>query len=154
MPGSPEQPPDPEIPQPPFLLSSRFASREASQEAYTAIENLLRGDMQNVTDFSVFQVIKSWPESVSKAPPSNKFWYVVALGNMPPPAIVQQVTEAINVGEPVEIPDGLVEELAAHRQRGVAQGPVTEHHHTVTLLRREGKQKQSRRRKPGTEEFS
>ena len=56
-------------------------------------------------DFSVFRLLQNWSEPLSKAPPSNKRWYVVVLGETPPEPIVRQVTEAIQISEPVGIPD-------------------------------------------------
>ncbi len=79
MPRNPEQPPRPEVQPFPFLLSSRFESREASQVPYDTIQAIVR-DKADVADFSVFRLLQNWPESMSKAPPSTKRWYVVALG--------------------------------------------------------------------------
>jgi hypothetical protein len=73
----------------PFLFSFRFDSRETSQAPYDAIQNIVR--TQEV-DFSVFRLIQNWPESLSKAPPSHKRWYVVVLGETPPdPCNAQKV---------------------------------------------------------------
>jgi hypothetical protein len=77
MPKNPEHPPESEIVKMPFLLSSRFDSRETSQAPYDAIQNNVR---TKEVDFSVFRLIQNWPESLSKAPPSNKRWYLVVFG--------------------------------------------------------------------------
>src|SRR2546421_853044 len=98
MPRPPEQPPRTEVPRFPFLLSSRFDSRETSQAPYDSIQAVVHND---IADFSVFRMIQNWPESMSKAPPSQKRWYVVAIGNPPPEPLFTQVTEAISMGEPV-----------------------------------------------------
>src|SRR5436190_2753074 len=98
MPRPPEQPPRTEAPLYPFLLSSRFASRETSQAPYDSIQAIVRHDS---ADFSVYRLLQNWPESMSKAPPSTKRWYVVAIGNPPPEPLFTQVTKVINAGEPV-----------------------------------------------------
>ena len=59
----------------PFLLSSRFESRETSQAPYDTIQAIVRE--KDVADFSVYRLLQNWPESMSKAPPSHKRWYVV-----------------------------------------------------------------------------
>jgi hypothetical protein len=102
MPKNPERPPDSEIVEMPFQLSSRFESRDTSQAPYDTIQAIVRE--QGVADFSVYRLLQNWPESMSKAPPSQKSWYVVAIGNPPPEPLFTQVTEAINMGEPVPYP--------------------------------------------------
>jgi hypothetical protein len=82
MPKNPERPPQIEIVEMPFLLSSRFEGREASQAPYDTIQAIVRE--QDVADFSVYRLLQNWPESMSKAPPSQKRWYVEAIGNPPP----------------------------------------------------------------------
>src|SRR5438067_13683616 len=79
MPRRPEQPPRTEVPLFPFLLASRFDSRETSQAPYDTLQAIVR-EQQTLADFSVFRLIQNWPESISKAPPSPKRWYVVVLG--------------------------------------------------------------------------
>jgi hypothetical protein len=103
MPKNPERLPNGEIVEMPFLFPSRFESRETSQAPYDTIQAIVRE--QDVADFSLYPLLQNWPESLSKAPPSQKRWYVVALGNPPPEPLFTQVTEAINMGEPVAIPD-------------------------------------------------
>src|SRR5690348_3561108 len=105
MPKPPEQPPRTEIPRFPFLLASRFDSRETSQAPYDTIQAIVR---EQDVDFSVFRMIQNWPESLSKAPPSPKRWYVAVIGHSPPEALLQQVTQAINQGEPVPLPDEVI----------------------------------------------
>src|SRR5438874_10210206 len=89
MPRPPEQPPQTEVPQFPFLMASRFDSRE------TIVRE------QEVAEFSVYRLIQNWPESISTAPPSMKRWYVAVIGHPPPEPLLTQVTDAINTGEPV-----------------------------------------------------
>src|SRR5437660_10639815 len=108
MPRPPEQPPRTEAPLYPFLLASRFASGETSQAPYDSIQAIVRE--QEVAEFSVFRMIQNWPESMSKAPPSPKRWYVAVIGHPPPEPLLQQVKEAINQGEPVPLPDKLANE--------------------------------------------
>src|SRR5947209_4944785 len=98
MPRPPEQPPEREMVGKPFVLSSRFESREASQAPYDTLQTIIR-EQQHIADFSAFRLLQNWPESLSKAPPSTKRWYVVALGARPPEPFFTQVTEAINQGE-------------------------------------------------------
>ena len=154
MPRPPEQPPRPEAQPFPFFFASRFESRETSQQPYDTIQGMLR-DEKSATDFSVFRLLQNWPESKSKAPPSTKRWYVVVLGNPPREPFFTQVTQAINTGEPVAIPDELVEMLVARRIEQAAKGPFREIHRTFTMRRKKDKeknkqQKQSRRRNRGT----
>src|SRR5437660_9184197 len=116
MPKPPEQSPRTEAPLFPFLMASRFDSREASQAPYDSIQAIVRHDS---ADFSVFRMIQNWPESMSKAPASNKRWYVVAVGNPPSEPLFTQVTEAISMGEPVPIPDEVVTLLAEKRMKEI-----------------------------------
>src|SRR5947209_20404414 len=53
MPRPPEQPPRTEVPRFPFLLASRFDSRETSQAPYDTIQTIVR---EQDVDFSVFQI--------------------------------------------------------------------------------------------------
>ncbi len=135
MPRTPERPPNVEREAMPFLLSSRFDSREASQAPYDTIQSIVR-DKSGIADFSVYRLIQNWPESISKAPPSNKRWYVAVIGNRPPEPFSQHVTEAINQGEIASVPDEVVELLAAKRVTEIAQRPFTEIHRNFTLARR------------------
>src|SRR5260370_13700300 len=90
----------------PFLYASRFDSRQTSQAPYDALQEVVR---TKDVDFSVFRLIQNWPEHMSKAPPSKKKWYVVVLGKAPPEPLLQQVRDAIDTGEAVNIPDEAVQ---------------------------------------------
>jgi len=61
-----------------FSCPPRFDSREASQAPYDTIQSIVR-DKSGIADFSVYRLIQNWPESISKAPPSNKRWYVAVI---------------------------------------------------------------------------
>ena len=153
MPRPPEQPRPVENLVPPLLLSSRFESREASQVPYDTIQSIVRE--KDVADFSVYRLLQNWPESMSKAPPSLKRWYVVALGNTPPEPLFTQVTEAISLGEPIPIPDEVVALLAEKRKKEIAARPYTEIHRHFTVPHKKEKmkrkmQKNSRRHNRGT----
>jgi len=119
MPQPPEQERYVEILMFPFMQASRFDSKEASQALYDRIQQLLRDRPD--TDFSVFRLIQNWPETMSKAPPSQKRWYVAVLGETPPEPVAMQVTEAINEREPVPLPDEVIAMLAEKRMRETAQ---------------------------------
>jgi hypothetical protein len=82
MPKNPERPPQIEIVEMPLFLSSRFESRETSQAPYDTIQAIVRE--QDVADFSVYWLLQNWTERMSKVPPSQKRWYVVAIRNPPP----------------------------------------------------------------------
>ena len=56
MPRPPEQPPRTEAPLYPFLLASRFASRETSQAPYDSIQAIVR---EQEVDFSVYRFIQN-----------------------------------------------------------------------------------------------
>jgi len=128
----------------PFLLSSRFESKETSQKPYDTIQAIVH---DKEVDFSAFRLIQNWPESMAKAPPSSKRWYVVVLGNRPPEPIAKQVTTAIHMGEPVDIPDEAVAELVRRRLAETAKRPYTEIHRTPTILRRDTQKKEKLKRK-------
>src|SRR5437016_13947852 len=113
MPRPPEQPPRTEAPGYPFLLASRFDSRETSQAPYDTIQANVRE--QEVAEFSVFRMIQNGPESMSKAPPSPKRWYMAVIGHPPPEPLVKQMTEAINQGEPAPLPYEVVSVRASQR---------------------------------------
>lgn len=144
MPGSPEHPPRPEIPPPPFLLAARFPSREASQTPYDALQGIVR-DQQ--VELSVFRLIHNWPESMSKAPPSNNKWYVAILGESPPEPIQKRVVEAMSMGEQVALPDLVVAEMARRRLLETAKGPYIEHHRDLNIPRREDLRREKQKRK-------
>src|SRR2546423_8147121 len=144
MPRPPEQPPRTEAPLYPFLLASRFESRETSQAPYDSIQAIVRE--QEVADFSVFRMIQNWPESLSKAPPSPKRWYVAVIGHSPPEPLLKQVTEAINQGEPVPLPDAVVSVMTEKRLQEISKRSYTEIHRTFTM-RRKTKEKQKKPRK-------
>ena len=152
MPRPPEQPPRTEAPLYPFLLASRFASRETSQAPYDSIQAIVR--KQEEAEFSVFRMIQNWPESLSKAPPSPKRWYVAVIGHPPPEPLLKQVTEAINQGEPVALPDEVVSVMTEKRLQEISKRSYTEIHRTFTVRRKTDKekrkqQKKSRRRNRG-----
>src|SRR5437879_5187768 len=109
MPRTPEHPPEIERVAMPFLMSSRFESKEASQGPYDTLQTILHERVD--LEFSAFRLLQNWPESLSKAPPSTKRWYVVAIGDTPPEPVFAQVAEAINQGELAPIPDEAVAEL-------------------------------------------
>ena len=152
MPRPPEQPPRTEAPGYPFLLASRFDSRETSQAPYDTIQVIVRE--QEVAEFSVFRMIQNWPESLSKAPPSPKRWYVAVIGHLPPEPLLTRVTESINTGEPVPLPDEVVSVMTEKRLTEIAKRPYTEIHRTFTGRRKDKEkrkqQKKSRRRNRGT----
>src|SRR5436305_11162851 len=108
----PERPPQTDVPRFPLLLASRFDSRETSQAAYDRIQTIVHSED---VDFSVFRLLQNWPESISKAPPSPKRWYVAVIGNPPPEPLLTQVTEVINQGEPVPLPDDVVAVMTEKR---------------------------------------
>ena len=56
MPRPPEQPPQPEVSHFPFLLASRFDSRETSQAPYDTIQAIVRD--HETAEFSVFRMIQ------------------------------------------------------------------------------------------------
>ncbi len=144
MPQPPEQGRRPEQLRPPFLLSSRFESKHTSQAPYDFIQAIVR---DKDVDFSAFRLIQNWPDSMAKAPPSTKRWYVVILGNRPPEPVAKQVTEAITMGEPADIPDEAVAELVRRRLAETAKRPYTEIHRTPTILRRDTQKKEKLKRK-------
>ena len=144
MPRRPEQPPRTEAPLHPFLLASRFDSRATSQAPYDTIQAIVR--KQEVAEFSVFRMIQNWPESMSKAPPSPKRWYVAVIGHPPPEPLLKQVTEAINTGEPLPLPDEVISVLAAKRVKETTERPYTEIHRTFTVRSKKDKEKSSSRR--------
>ena len=151
MPRRPEQPPRTEVPLYPFLLVSRFAIRETSQAPYDSIQTIVR---EQDSDFSVYRFLQNWPESMSKAPPSPKRWYVAVIGHPPPEPLLQQVTETINSGEPVLLPDEVVSVMTEKRLLEISKRPYTEIHRTFTMRRKTDKekrkqQKKSRRRNRG-----
>lgn len=115
MPRPPEQPPRTEVSPLPYLLASRFDSRETSQAPYDSIQAIVCND---IADFSVYRLLQNWPESMSKAPASKKRWYVVAVGSPPPEPLFAQVTEAINMGELVPILDEVTAMLVDIGMRG------------------------------------
>ncbi len=145
MPRTPERPPRTEVPRFPFLMASRFDSRETSQAPYDAIQSIVRE--QAVADFSVYRLLQNWPETMSKAPPSMKRWYVAVLGNPPPEPFFTQVTDAINTGEPVPIPDDVIAELARRRVKETAKAPYVEIHRTFTGRRKTDKEKRKQQKK-------
>ena len=139
-----EREPSPETPLFPFVLASRFDNRKTSQAPYDAIQSIVR---TKEVDFSVFRLIQNWPESMSKAPPSTKRWYVVVLGETPPDPFVQQVTEALHQGEPVEIPDEAFAEMAQRRLKEIAQRPFTEIHRKPTIINKDVYRRDKMKRK-------
>ena len=59
MPRNPEQERSGELEPPPFLLSSRFESRESSQQPYDTIQAIVRDE--DVADFSALLFIQNYP---------------------------------------------------------------------------------------------
>ncbi len=144
MPKNPEQPPHIEIVEMPFLLSSRFESKETSQAPYDTIQAIVH---EKDVELSAFRFLQNWPESMSKAPPSNKRWYVAVIGSPPPEPFFTQVREAINMGEAAPIPDEAVAELAQRRFREIVKRPYSEIHRTFTVPRRKDQNKEKMKRK-------
>src|SRR5256714_608563 len=140
-----EQPPQPEVSPFPFLLASGFDSRETSQAPYDPIQAIVRE--QEVAEFSVFRMIQNWPESMSKAPPSPKRWYVAVIGHPPPEPLLKQVTEAINTGEPVPLPDEVVSVMTEKRLQEISKRSYTEIHRTFTVRRKTDKEKRKQQKK-------
>lgn len=145
MPRSPEpgRPPEQELFYN-FLYASRFESRQISQAPYDTIQAIVR---TKDVDFSVFRLIQNWPEHMSKAPPSEKKWYVVVLGKAPPEPLLQQVRDAIDKGEVVDIPDEAVQEMARRRLMETAERPYTEIHRTPTIIKKDTFRKEKMKRK-------
>jgi hypothetical protein len=137
MPRIPERPPQTEAPRYPFLLASRFDSRETSQTPYDTIQTIVRE--QEASEFSVFRMIQNWLESMSKAPSSPKRWYVAVIGYPPPEPLLTKVTEAINQGEPVPLPDEVVSVMTEKRLQEISKRPYTEIHRTFTARRKKEK---------------
>ena len=127
----PEQPPRTEAPLYPFLLASRFDSRETSQAPYDPIQAIVRE--QETSESSVFRMIQNWPESMSKAPLSPKRWFVAMIGHPPPEPLLKQVTEAINQGEPVPLPDEVVSVMTEKSLQEISKRPYTEIHRAFSL---------------------
>jgi hypothetical protein len=82
------------------------------------------------------RLIQNWPESMSKAPPSPKRWYVAVIGNPPSEPLFTQVRNTINMGEPVSLSDEVRGLLADKRMIETAQRPYTEIHRTFTVRRK------------------
>ena len=146
MPRQPEQPPQTEAPRYPFLMASRFDSREISQAPYDTIQAIVRD--QEASEFSVFRFIQNWPETMSKAPPSPKRWYVAVIGYPPPEPFLKQVTEVINQGEPVLLPDEVVSVMTEKRLTEISKRSYTEIHRTFTVRRKTDKEKKKPRKRP------
>src|SRR5256884_6986491 len=146
MPRPPEQPPRTEAPGYPFLLASRFESRETSQAPYDTIQAIVRE--HEVAEFSVFRMILSWSETLFKAPPSPKRWYVAVIGHSPPEPLLTRVTEAINQGEPVPLPDEVVSVMTEKRLQEISKRSYTEIHRTFTLRRKTDKEKRKQQKRP------
>ena len=145
MPSKSEQPPRTEVPQFPFLMASRFESKETSQAPYDTIQAIVRE--YEASEFSVFRMIQNWPETMSKAPPSPKRWYVAVIGHAPPAPLLTKVTEAIQTGEPVPLPDAVIAELARRRVQETMQRPYTEIHRTMTARGKKDKEKRRQQKK-------
>src|SRR5436853_2707770 len=139
MPKPPEQPRPSEVSPFPFLLASRFASRETSQAPYDTIQAIVHE--YQAAEFSVFRFIQNWPESLSKAPPSPKRWYVAVIGYPPPEPLLKQVAEAINQGEPVPLPNEVVSVMTEKRLQEISKRSYTEIHRTFTMRRKTDKEK-------------
>ena len=80
--------------------------------------------------------------------------YVAVIGYPPPEPLLQQVTEAINQGEPVPLPDAVVSVMTEKRLQEISKRSYTEIHRTFTVRRKTDKekrkqQKKSRRRNRG-----
>src|SRR2546421_5695610 len=146
MPRPPEQAPQPEVAPFPFLLASLFDSRETCEAPYDTIQAIVRE--QEVAEFSVFRFIQNWPESMSKAPPSPKRWYVAVIGHPPPEPLLNQLTAAIHTGEPVPLPDEVIAEMARRRLTETIQRPYTEIHRTFTGRHKQGQEKRKPRKRP------
>ena len=127
-------------------MAARFDSRETSQAPYDSIQTIVH-EQEDIADFSVYRLIQNWSESISKAPPSPKRWYVAVIGHPPPEPLFTQVTDAINTGEPVPLPDEVISMLAAKRLQEISQRPYTEIHHTFTVRRKQDKEKRKQQKK-------
>ena len=143
-PGRPGRPPEQEPLYYPFVYASRFESRQTSKAPYEAIQEIVR---TKDIDFSVFRLIQNWPEHMSKAPPSNKKWYVAVIGNAPPEPLLQQVRETIEQGEVVTLPDEAVQEMARRRAKETAQRPFTEIHRNPTIIKKDAYRREKMKRK-------
>jgi len=58
-------------------MASHFDSKLTSQAPYDAIQAIVHEHEE--AEFSVLRFIQNWPESMSKAPPGPKRWYVAGL---------------------------------------------------------------------------
>jgi len=142
MPRPPEQQSGHEIIREPFLLSSRFATKEAAEVPYNALQQILR-EREDV-DFSVYRILQNWQEEQ----PTKKPWFVVTLGETPPEPVVKQVTEIINQGEVSPLPNQVVLQLAERRLERIQQGrPYTEAHYSPTVSPRKDRNREKMKRK-------
>ena len=66
-------------------------------------------------------------------------WYVAVIGYPPPELLLKQVTEAINQGEPVPLPDEVVSVMTEKRLQEISKRPYTEIHRTFTARQKKEK---------------
>jgi hypothetical protein len=66
-------------------------------------------------------------------------WYVAVIGYPPPEPLLKQVTEAINQGEPVPLPDEVVSVMTEKRLQEISKRPYTEIRRTFTARRKKEK---------------
>ncbi len=72
---------------------------------------------------------------------------MAVIGHPPPEPLLKQVTEAINQGEPVPLPDAVVSVMTEKRLQEISKRPYTEIHRTFTVRRKQNKEKRKQQKK-------
>lgn len=125
--------------------SDKSQTNKVKPPTYDTIQTIVRE--YEASEFSMFRFLQNWPESMSKAPASPNRWYVAVIGHSPPEPLLTNVTEAIQTGEPVPLPDEVAAELARRRLNETAKRPYTEIHRTFTGRHKKDKEKRKQQKK-------
>ncbi len=145
----------------PYYLAASFLTKEDTQEPYNRAQEIIN---LLAVDLSAFSFERRPHDP--KHPPLARPWFVVVLGEQPPPPIEQQFQETLGRGEPTTLPLETVVTLAERRAKETKKGSWVEEHHdagvlipevNINIQRRNPKkdklkskqQKQSRRRNRG-----
>ena len=105
--------PQPENPDKPaehtvFLRATHFIDGQASQQAYTKVNDLIRHAQRQGQGWGISAHYLTNPENVS--------WYVAVVGRQPDEGIAGAVQTALDQGIPQTLPEAFTELLTRHYQ--------------------------------------
>ncbi len=121
-------PPPTEVKPQPYSLASRFATDQASEQAYF--------ECQQVLDSHAKLALSSFRLQLRRLDTREFDWYVAIIGEHPPAEYHEKFQRILSAGEQVTLPFDVVNWLQRRREEAAQIGPRVEGHYRPGLPRR------------------